>query len=250
MTKASDIREALARKFAPPEWFIAYEVANDTGTAAARFADAVAMSIWPSRGHRINGFEIKVSRSDFVVEMKAPEKADAVMKFCDFWWLVVPKNMVAPEEVPPTWGLMDLTDAGLRVKKMAPTLSPMPATRGFMSALLRRSRDMGSAHVRSEIAKGHAEREAAMEKEVERRTSSIREKLAERDQWAKEFEAAFGMRPSQYSAPADLAETIKVAQRLLGNWGALATASTAAKRLVDEIDTFTAAHHTVGGDTL
>lgn len=246
--KSSDIRAALARKYCPPEWFIAYEVANDTGTRANRYADAVALSIWPSRGYRLEGFEVKVSRSDFMAEMKAPDKADAVMQHCDYWWLVVPKNMVAPEEVPLTWGLMDLTDAGLRVRRMAPKLDPEPVTRGFMAALLRRSTNLAQAHIQEAIAKGEAEREARLEKEVERRTRDLREKLDKHAQWARDFEAAFGERPRSYVDPAKFAATIRAAEKLCGEWGALERVAKAAEGLVTEIEAFSGARETTGAE--
>ena len=73
--RAADVRAALARKFCAPEYALFYEVANATGSAATRSADAIAMGLWPSRGLYLQGFEIKVSRSDWLSELKNPAKA-------------------------------------------------------------------------------------------------------------------------------------------------------------------------------
>lgn len=62
---AADIEAALARIYSQPEWAILFDVGNATGGRATRRADAVAMSLWPSRGLELYGFEIKVSRADW-----------------------------------------------------------------------------------------------------------------------------------------------------------------------------------------
>lgn len=233
---ANDIKRALAVKYQPPEWCLYYEVADDTGTRQSRYADAVAMSIWPSRGYQLHGFEVKVSRGDFLAEMRDPTKADAVGQFCDFWWLVVPKQMVVVEEVPETWGLMELTKAGLRIKKQAPKREAVEPSRGFMAALLRRGQDMQQAHVQKAIEEGEVSRRANMNREIERRTKDTREKAEKNAEWAREFERAFGIKPKQYTPPARMAETFKIAERIAGEFGALEQIRNTAKRLVEDID--------------
>ncbi len=66
MTKvtAAAIKAALRRSYSEPEWAILFEVGDATGARHTRFADAVVMSLWPSRGLTVTGMEIKVSRSD------------------------------------------------------------------------------------------------------------------------------------------------------------------------------------------
>ncbi len=50
-----------------------------------RAADAVAMDLWPSKGLEIHGHEVKVSRSDWLSELKQPEKCEPVKRYCDRW---------------------------------------------------------------------------------------------------------------------------------------------------------------------
>src|SRR5690349_4873984 len=85
----SQIREALRERYAPPAWAFFEEVGNATGIRSSRWADAVAMGLWHSRGIDIHGFEIKCNRNDFIRELRDPSKAEAVAEHCDFWWLAV-----------------------------------------------------------------------------------------------------------------------------------------------------------------
>jgi hypothetical protein len=78
---AAEVRAALMNRYCAPEWATFFEVANSTGGGAVRSADAVAMSLYPSRGLRLHGFEIKVSRSDWLHELKQPDKSVAVQRF-------------------------------------------------------------------------------------------------------------------------------------------------------------------------
>ena len=59
-TSAADIHAALRLRYAQPEWAIMFEVANGTGAAQRRYADAIAMNLFPSRGLCVHGFEVKV----------------------------------------------------------------------------------------------------------------------------------------------------------------------------------------------
>lgn len=62
-------------------WF--YQVSNGTGWhGRKRFADALVLSCWPSRGINLSGIEVKVSRSDWRRELDIPEKAEAIAKWC------------------------------------------------------------------------------------------------------------------------------------------------------------------------
>lgn len=56
----------------------------------------------------VHGFEIKVSRSDWLREYKTQgEKSAPWRSYCNYWWIVVPnKDIVKPEELPAGWGLL------------------------------------------------------------------------------------------------------------------------------------------------
>ena len=131
--------DRIAAAHAPPEWACFPEIANGTGTHVRRHADALAMNLYPSRGLEIRGFEIKVSRGDLRRELKNPEKAESVARFCDSWWIVAPADVCKLEDLPLAWGLMVPTDKGLRTVRAATALHPDRAepTRTFLAAVLR-----------------------------------------------------------------------------------------------------------------
>lgn len=111
-----------------------------------RIADAVAMDLWPSKGLEIHGHEIKVSRSDWLAELKQPEKSWPVRRYCDRWWLVVSdRSIIKPGELPEGWGLMAIgertggatVEQYARVVVAAPKLKPEAISRDFIAPLLR-----------------------------------------------------------------------------------------------------------------
>jgi hypothetical protein len=135
---AVDIESRLSKKFAAPEFAFLPQINQGTGAHAGRRADAVAMSVWPSRGLNLHGFEIKVGRGDFLGELKQPEKAEAIQRYCHFWWIVADKDVIRDGDIlPPTWGWMEAFGVGLTVKKQAPMLTPEPWTPPFVASLLR-----------------------------------------------------------------------------------------------------------------
>lgn len=84
-----EIHTALRARFALPEYALMFEVRSGTGhSSQVRYADAMALGLWPSRGLELTGFEIKVSRSDWLRELKEPQKADRIGRFCDRWYVV------------------------------------------------------------------------------------------------------------------------------------------------------------------
>lgn len=130
-------------------------VRNDAGFDAQRTADFMALDLWPSQGLVLHGHEVKISRSDWLNELKDPEKAGAFIPHVDYWWLVIAdKAMVKAGELPKDWGLMAVgSDGFLRVFKQAPRLRPLvrnetwkygqpryvypPINRGLAAAMLR-----------------------------------------------------------------------------------------------------------------
>ena len=141
MLTAHDIRKLLAKRFKKPAgWHTMFEVGNARGSEHSGRADCIAFNLWPSRGHKIHGFEIKVSRSDWQDELNNPKKADKFCELVDHWWIVAPTNIVLESEVPATWGNMVAGAKRLFVKKDAPLLRPFSTSqdlpRSFVSSLI------------------------------------------------------------------------------------------------------------------
>jgi hypothetical protein len=121
-------------------WVIADQVRNGTGfygwseqlqrcAGTVRTADFVAVDGWESKRHAIHGHEVKVSRSDWLTELRDPEKSVQWRSWCNYWWLVVSDaSIVHPHELPAGWGLLVLTGRRLVARHKAPrrTAEPMP----------------------------------------------------------------------------------------------------------------------------
>lgn len=167
----SSVHAALRSRFNAPEWALFMEVRSAAGFDARRTADAVAMNQWPSRGLEIHGVEVKVSRSDWLRELKDPSKSAPIQTYCDRWWVAVSDaSIVKDGELPPTWGLLVLRGDKLVQKVEAPKLDAAPLTRTFVASLLRNAVDAAGAVVpRSEV-----------DAIVQERTKEHRESLAER----------------------------------------------------------------------
>lgn len=122
----------------PPAHASLYEVANSTGFAANRFADAIVVSCWPSRGLWFGGLEVKVSRTDWLRELKDPAKSHAIQKWCSYWWVATAEGVVREGEVPETWGWYEVNSKGKsKLRKAAPQLTPEPPSVAFVASLLR-----------------------------------------------------------------------------------------------------------------
>lgn len=161
---SADIKMALRKTFAAPGWQVFYEVGDDTGSRVRRHADAVAVGIWPSTGHGIYGFEIKVSRADWANEMKDPTKSWAIMQYCHRWGLVTPPGLVKADELPDNWGLMTFDGKSMRTVKQAPKLTPVPLTPGFVAAIVRRAGERDDAVIASAEERGRALERERMER--------------------------------------------------------------------------------------
>lgn len=131
-------RELLRERYKAPAYAYFEEVANGTGGRATNWIDGLAMSLWPSRGIELHGFEIKSSRGDLLRELKNPAKGEALFKYCNRWWLVLDdRKLIQPGELPAGWGLQAVTKGTLRTIVEAPVLSPSPWSAAFFASLIR-----------------------------------------------------------------------------------------------------------------
>lgn len=164
MEKTKQVINALRNKYDDNGHSYAFleQVGNATGWDCNRHADALAISLWASRGLAITGFEVKVSRQDWIKELKHPEKADPIAKYCHSWYLVVGnKDIVQFGELPMNWGLMiPHTKNTLKIVKPAViNKDPEPVDMSFMCAILRRATQQltEKATLMAEHTKGYDE---------------------------------------------------------------------------------------------
>lgn len=106
-----------------------------------RIADFIALDCWRGTGptpHPLLGFEVKVSRSDYLSEIRDLSKSEPFRRVCSEWYLVVSDKAIVRDDLPAGWGLLIATNAGLRcVRKSAINPTPDPMPRGLIAGLLR-----------------------------------------------------------------------------------------------------------------
>lgn len=146
-----------------------FKVTDGTGSNFSRIADAVAMNLWPSRGAAVHGFECKVSRADWLSELRKPEKADPIARFCEYWWIVAPKEIIKPGELPETWGHLYPRGNSLHIAVKAPKLNAQPLDKLFIGAMLRRAAEdmVPRSQIEAELAERYKRGREDAEKHAE-----------------------------------------------------------------------------------
>lgn len=182
---SQQLGDLLAAKYPRDRYALFFNVPDEVGLKAKRRADAIAFGLWASVGHFVDGFELKVSRADWLREVKQVEKADPFVARCDRWWLVTSSPSIAKlEEIPACWGWMAATKSGLRVQRPATRL-PQPADgamqRMFVLGILRMAQEHNAdpeAHRRALDTQAQ-EHQRNIEERVRRAVESANRKLPE-----------------------------------------------------------------------
>jgi hypothetical protein len=217
--KTHEVNAALRKAYPNTEYAIMFEVGNTTGSNVRRHADAIVMNLWPSRGLIIEGFEVKVSRSDWTRELKDPEKAELISRYCDKWWVVAPAGIVHEHEVPALWGYKQVTDGGRIVTvKDAPRKTKEELTaldRGFVAAMLRRASDADAAVVDALVNKQLAAERERMEKEIQRRVDAQTRMFNSAGDKVKQLKE-LGVDLNGWDSPETLARYYKIGKKVAG----------------------------------
>lgn len=210
-------RDMLRKRYSAPEWALLEEVAPATG-GGTRYADAIAVNLWSSRGHAIHGFEIKVSRGDWQKELRQPEKAEPIYRFCDHWWIVAPKGIVKDGELPPTWGLLEVRATGLVQVVAAPRLKPEPITRAFFASLMRRGHEQLERLTEIKVHQALADSRAELTKRIAEGVEQATYRHRDLKKAVDKFHEQTGLSISAYAGPP--VHIIKLAQQLgkLDDW--------------------------------
>lgn len=195
ITKTDELKALLRARFCAPEWALFFEVMEGTGWQASRGrADAVAMNLYPSRGLTVNGCELKVSRTDWLREMKDGAKAEVIFGFCDHWWLVVgDRQIVKDGELPEPWGLIAPRAGQLAIVKQAPKLKPAPLTREFFAMLARRANDAANEIIQGRIDAATADLKGRINELLKKLEEAHRTGNRQMAEQVKAFEEASGL---------------------------------------------------------
>jgi len=143
--KAGEVLRALQGRHDPAKgWVFLIEAPMDIG-GGSHAVDAWAINCFASQNHRRVGYEVKVSRSDFLGEMKKPGKTARSARFCTSFYFACPAGLLLPEDVPDPYGLVHVFEKGTtRVVKKS-TLPACEPTWGLVGRLLRRLAQMDEA---------------------------------------------------------------------------------------------------------
>lgn len=138
--KKVDVYGLLQKKFPSNEYALMQEVSDAAGFNRSRSADYIIMNLWPSRGLHLTGIELKSYRGDWLSELKKPQKAENIFKYCDYFVLLTTDETIAKiEEIPVTWGWWVIKGTKIIVRKEAPKLIPEQISRNFLAAMLKRA---------------------------------------------------------------------------------------------------------------
>jgi hypothetical protein len=191
--KSADVCAALRLRYPTTEYAIAFEVPHEVGGGNRR-ADCVVMNLWRSRGLEILGFEVKVSRSDWLSELKKPEKADSLARYCDRWYLVISDPKIVKDgELPPTWGLLCRKGDRLVEVVKAPKQKPVALDRPFLASMLRANGGVAAEEVKALV---NAQLKEAVDRQTgyqEQMTKRVQTELDELRSTVKEFEQHSGL---------------------------------------------------------
>ncbi len=204
----------LSSVFDPNAHAIIPQAPNGTGFNAKRHADALVVSCWPSRGLWFAGVEIKISRSDFKNELSQPEKSDEIQRYCKYWYVAAPKDIIPKETIPETWGLIEVDGKTGKITKSAPVLAHTPPDLSFVCAILRASmKNVVAKQVHNNLKEEMAVkiREEAEDIAAKRdpRESSARDELKRLHEAIKEFEKKSGIKFNEWDA-GDIGKAVKL----------------------------------------
>ena len=145
---AASIVEALrryhdgARYGAPWAFFAELRIGTGYGREAEQRIDAWAIALWPSADFNRVAYEVKISRSDFLVEIKKPQKRRRAMMFSNQFYFATPIGLLKESEIPPECGLVEVQpDGRVSTRIPAPHRDTLPPTWMFMAAIIRRVKD-------------------------------------------------------------------------------------------------------------
>lgn len=88
------------------------EVGINGESGASSRCDALYVGFTKRQSRRLEGFEVKISRADWLHELAQPEKGAIWQESCHRWWLVTVPGVAYIAELPEGWGLLELQARG------------------------------------------------------------------------------------------------------------------------------------------
>lgn len=214
---AGDVVAALGRRYSRPEFFFVTEA-----TIEGRRFDGLAVGCYATHGWPILGFEVKVSRSDWLAELSDPAKSDVLFARCDEWYIVAPEGIVQRDEVPVPWGWIRVSARGCRVMKPAPKHGPAQVDREFCLRLLFKRDEWWCEEVGRRLreqAGRFEERIAGAEKAAQEKAASAYSaapaELERLRRAVDDFESASGIRIREYGDNSKIGKSASLVRELV-----------------------------------
>ncbi|MBB0990040.1 hypothetical protein G6009_00860 [Dietzia sp. SLG510A3-30A2] len=116
--RAEHVRKVRVREYEGKQYTSTFD--------AERIADLIVIDTYGDT--ETIGIEVKVTRSDWLCELRDPTKADAWRLHCHRWYLAVPDTSIVRDDLPDGWGLIAPGKGGeMRVRKQCPRIDdPAP----------------------------------------------------------------------------------------------------------------------------
>lgn len=173
------------------------QVANTTGFAS-RFADAIVLNVWKSR-FEIIGVEVKVSRSDWLNEIRQPAKADKIFQYCDTWYVATPAGIIQPGELPNGWGWWEVTAEKTFTRQASDRNKHKTLDDFFVAAVLRRALEQATPQAELENAetRGYHRGVASGKESAQYKLERLQTELDRLKKCVQDYETASGLNFSQ-----------------------------------------------------
>jgi hypothetical protein len=141
LTAAQCLKAIHALHSDPLQWAVFDEFYPGTGTSSGSGTrlDTFVVNCWPSGGYVSVAYEIKVSRQDFINELKQPAKRRFGLLISNQFYFVTPVGLLTVDEIPVECGLREvMPDLSIRHTKTAPHRERLPASWALLAAVARR----------------------------------------------------------------------------------------------------------------
>jgi hypothetical protein len=133
------ILESLRNIHPESEWLFAGEVGL-LGFQNQQRIDAFAVALWPSKKAIRHSYEIKVSRQDFLNEIKNPQKRQFALDNSEQFWFAIADGIADKSEIPDEAGLLIYKNDKLISVKNAPKRKVPPITTDMLLSIAKRMR--------------------------------------------------------------------------------------------------------------
>lgn len=140
---AQIILEALCAQYKstdPNEWIVLPElrIGSGFGPDAKSRIDLWVMNAYPCKDMIKIAYEIKVTRSDFLKELKSPDKRRWALNYSNRFYFATPEGLIKSRELPPECGLIEYANGKLTIKVGPQQRDCVAPSWGFVASIARR----------------------------------------------------------------------------------------------------------------